>query len=314
MTRRIARASGGGRLPAAALCWVLALLMVGGAGGRESVSSSQASLVGRAIHPPAATVSTQSLARSAASWTGGVTKAQTGELVNVFVSSALPPDLGTAQSWADFLAGLMHGPELSALTAYIGTFAEMQEICGEHALGCYGANRMVSMGETVFGVTAAEVVRHEYGHHIAFHRVNAPWQAIGWGPKHWASVESVCARAAGGTAFPGDEGGNYALNPGEAWAETYRLLDERGAGASGSGWQIVDSSFFPDEVAFAAAADFTVTCDAGQKAVGGGWEDPNGYAHSWTLGRRPTCRAGRRSSTCPRTPRRVSPVLSMRCA
>jgi hypothetical protein len=27
--------------------------------------------------------------------------------------------------------------------------------------------------------------------------------------------------------------------------------------------------------------DFTVTCDAGQKAVGGGWEDPGGWTHSW---------------------------------
>ena len=33
-------------------------------------------------------------------------------------------------------------------------------------------------------------------------------------------------------------------------------------------------------------ADFTVTCDPGQKAIGGGWEDPNGYAHSWDT--RPT--------------------------
>src|SRR5215510_6524477 len=26
--------------------------------------------------------------------------------------------------------------------------------------------------------------------------------------------------------------------------------------------------------------DFTVTCDAPQKAVGGGWDDPQGWAHS----------------------------------
>ncbi len=31
----------------------------------------------------------------------------------------------------------------------------------------------------------------------------------------------------------------------------------------------------------AGFADVTVTCDAGQKAVGGGWEDPGGYAHAW---------------------------------
>ena len=27
--------------------------------------------------------------------------------------------------------------------------------------------------------------------------------------------------------------------------------------------------------------DFTVTCDTGQKAVGGGWDDPAGWSHSW---------------------------------
>lgn len=28
-------------------------------------------------------------------------------------------------------------------------------------------------------------------------------------------------------------------------------------------------------------ADLTVACDAGSKAVGGGWDDPRGYAHGW---------------------------------
>jgi len=27
--------------------------------------------------------------------------------------------------------------------------------------------------------------------------------------------------------------------------------------------------------------DFQVTCDAGQKVVGGGWDNPGGYAHAW---------------------------------
>ena len=73
---------------------------------------------------------------------------------------------GTAQTWADFIAGLLHGSELPRLTAYIAPFAEMQSICGEHAFGCHGSNRMVSMGETNYGVSADEVVCHEYGHHI----------------------------------------------------------------------------------------------------------------------------------------------------
>ena len=193
------------------------------------------------------------LAQSSISWLGGPTTAGTGESVTVYVSAALPAELGTPQTWADFLAGLVHGPELAALTAYIAAFDEMQEVCGSRALGCYGGNRMVSMGETMFGITAAEVVRHEYGHHIAFHRTNSPWLAIDWGPKNWSSVADVCERAQARTAYPGDEGDHYSLNPGEAWAETYRLLTEAKAGASGSGWQIIDSSFYPSEAALQAA-------------------------------------------------------------
>jgi hypothetical protein len=30
-----------------------------------------------------------------------------------------------------------------------------------------------------------------------------------------------------------------------------------------------------------AGNDFTVSCDSGQKAVGGGWDDPSGWSHSW---------------------------------
>jgi hypothetical protein len=54
-------------------------------------------------------------------------------------------------------------------------------------------------------------------------------------------------------AYPGDQGSNYALNPGEAWAETYRLMDERKAGITSATWQIVASTFFPSEAALQAA-------------------------------------------------------------
>lgn len=37
----------------------------------------------------------------------------------------------------------------------------------------------------------------------------------------------------------------------------------------------------PWSVAPGQDADFTVTCDAGQKAISGGWEDPGGGGHSW---------------------------------
>jgi hypothetical protein len=59
-----------------------------------------------------------------------------------------------------------------------------------------------------------------------------------------------------GTAFPGDEGRHYTLNPGEAWAETYRLLNyEKQAWPSWilSPWAVVDQSFYPTEADLAAA-------------------------------------------------------------
>jgi hypothetical protein len=245
-------------LPSAPAAVLVALLLLAAVTGGRSIAElpAPAEAAGghaRLVQHPSTKLTAARLARSAIAWTGGPTIAATGESVTVYVSPALAPELGTPQTWADFLAGLVHGPELSALSAYVATFAEMQGLCGEHALGCYTANRMVSIGETVHGVTAADVVRHEYGHHIAFHRLNPPWRAIDWGPKHWASSQSVCSRAGAGSAYPGDEGDYYSLNPGEAWAETYRLLDERKAGVAGSGWEIVDASFYPDETDFQAA-------------------------------------------------------------
>lgn len=241
---------------ASAVAVALAVALVASAGARTPSAGAVGGGVeplAHVIHQPGAILAPARLARSTVSWNGGPTIASTGETVNVFVSAALPAELGTAQTWADFLAGLLHGPELSSLTASIATFEEMQGICGEYALGCYGPNEMVSMGEPMFGVTADEVVRHEYGHHIAFHRLNSPWRAIDWGPKNWSSAANVCRRAEDGSAYPGDEGDNYSLNPGEAWAETYRLLDERKAGMSGSDWPLIDESFYPDDSALGAA-------------------------------------------------------------
>jgi hypothetical protein len=113
---------------------------------------------------------------------------------------------------------------------------------------------MIVPGEVPFdGTTPEEVIRHEYGHHVAFNRSNAPWVAVEWGPKNWASAVDVCARVSRSEAFPGDEGSNYARNPGEAWAETYRLMDERRNGIATASWPIISPSFFPTEAAYVAA-------------------------------------------------------------
>lgn len=191
---------------------------------------------------------------AAASWLGGPTTAASGETLNVFVSASVPDPGAIRQQWADFFAGLPHGAELSLLNAYIVDPTELGSECvSSEAIGCYGGGHLVIPFEAVRGVDPGEIARHEYGHHIAANRSNAPWQAIDWGPKRWASVANVCAQVAAGTEFPGDEGSNYRENPGEAFAEVYRLLSDQKAGSPGFGWPVVDSRFYPDQAALAAA-------------------------------------------------------------
>jgi hypothetical protein len=215
------------------------------------------------------------LAATPVTWIGGPTVASDGETVNVQVSADLPADEGTPQTWADFIAGLDHGSELSALTARIATLPEIQSICGTDALGCYGDDELYAIGGTLEdGTSPQEVVRHEYGHHVAQHRVNTPWNAVDWGPKNWASNENVCAQVVKGQAYPGDEGDHYAQNPGEAWAETYRILEEQKAGITTGSWQIVAPSYYPNTASLAAARqDVLQPWTAEQKAV---------YRHTFT--------------------------------
>jgi hypothetical protein len=51
---------------------------------------------------------------------------------------------------------------------------------------------------------------------------------------------------------PGDEGMNYSLNPGEAFAESYRVLVETNGIAAGYDWPIIDPSFRPAPESLAA--------------------------------------------------------------
>jgi hypothetical protein len=188
-------------------------------------------------------------------WRAGKYAARTGATVKVSVSAAYASDPGMAQRWADFFASLLHSSELADLDAYIAPLSEVEDICRGDALGCYGSNHLVVMGETTFGITPESVARHEYGHHIAAHRVNPPWIALDWGTKRWASSVGICARAQSGTAYPGDEGANYSLNPGEAFAESYRVLMETNGSAVGFDWPILDPSFRPTVESLAALRD-----------------------------------------------------------
>jgi hypothetical protein len=162
---------------------------------------------------------------------GGIYTAAMGDQVKVYVSDAYPVDDRVNQRWADFIARLVHGREIAKLTVYVAPFAEVQTLCrSTEAEACYvlAQQQMIVPGDTPpDGVPVEEIVAHEYGHHVALNRSNWPWQAAAWGTKRWASYEHVCERVLAHTAFPGDEGANYYRNPGEAFAESYRVLNDQ---------------------------------------------------------------------------------------
>jgi hypothetical protein len=216
---------------------------------------------------PLTTEGLRRLARRA--WSGGPTKAADGETVTVFVSDSYASDPTVAQTWADFLAGLVHGSELGLLTVYVATPVEVSSTCGGALiLGCYGSNRLV--GEADAGVQPAEIATHEYGHHVAFNRTNTPWSAVDWGTKRWASYVNVCSRTGAGVMFPGDEDAHYRDNPGEAFAEVYRALNDMRKGLAFD-WPVVDTLFYPDQAAMQAVEQDVLhpwTADA-QTTVGG---------------------------------------------
>ena len=193
-----------------------------------------------------------------ASWNGGAYATAAGS-VTVYVSPSYSDPDGVGRRWAAFFASLVHGSELALLRAYVAPIGEVRALCeSSDVLGCYGGGRLVMPGEAADGVAAEEIGEHEYGHHVAANRVNRPWAASDWGTKRWASSVGVCARAAAGTAFPGDEGGFYPLNPGEAFAESYRVLNDLHRGAHSFDWPIVDPSFRPTSADLAALEEDVV--------------------------------------------------------
>ena len=205
---------------------------------------------------------------------GGVYQTPSGETVTVYASNSYAVDPALGQRWADFLASLLHGSELAAVTVLLATPDEIKRICGGFAVACYddapavagpcarchsSARRglLYAPGEDPSPDLSAEaVITHEYGHHVAADRSNAPWLALDWGPKRWASSMQVCANARAGQLAPGAEDPiAYKLNPGEGWAETYRVLNERRFGLPEAPWQIVSDSLYPDEAALTAAEE-----------------------------------------------------------
>jgi hypothetical protein len=185
------------------------------------------------------------------SWLFSPVTTTTGETVRIHLSRRLytPTDTAVAQQWADFFGSLVHGPELATLDAYLMTLREVQSECGPGALACYGHNQIIAPADDPqIGLSAESVAAHEYGHHVAAHRLNTPWEAIDYGTKRWASYENVCSKTRKGVYYPGDETEeHYFENPGEGFAEAYRVLNERRLSLSEAPWNIVTNALYPDD-------------------------------------------------------------------
>jgi hypothetical protein len=185
-------------------------------------------------------------------FTGGTYTAATGESVRIFSSSAYAADPGFNQRWADFVASLPHGPELSTVTVYLAPLAQVAAVCGQHTIGCYSPEDRVifASGDDVpERATAQSIVAHEYGHHLANSRDNPPWPSEDYGTKRWATYERVCPKTRAKALFPGDETDHYKLNSGEVFAESYRVYAEQKLGLPSAPWLAVDASLQPDATA-----------------------------------------------------------------
>ncbi len=151
-----------------------------------------------------------------------------GSHLRVVVSPSYKATQADVERFADrFFGTLLHGPEMERLTVRVETNPEVQRDCGAaDVLACYSpaAETMVVPGSAAPSgqFPQAFIIAHEYGHHIARNRLNTPWDASTFGPKHWATEEHICGGvyARRRTFFPGDEGRHYIANPGEDWAET----------------------------------------------------------------------------------------------
>lgn len=181
-------------------------------------------------------------------WWGGTYRTSAGDVVRVYVSDFYPVDEARAHGWVEFLGQLVHGRELADLTLYVAPESVVSRMCDRGSLGCYFVDdeSIVIIGDAVElpdPLTVEQVLAHEYGHHVAKHRANPPWQALEWGTKRWASLMNVCSRVREGSA-----GDRYDRDPGEAFAEAYRTLVDRSRGTPFA-WPIVDDSFRPSPTA-----------------------------------------------------------------
>ena len=175
----------------------------------------------------------------------------------------MDPALG--QRWADFLATLVHGSELSTVTVLL----RRRSTDRAHSAGRTRSPATAREDDCSYApgedpgsdLSAEAVITHEYGHHVAANRSNAPWDALDYGPEALGVVDAGLREGAQGRPRSGRRGSRavHEINPGEGWAEAYRVLNERKAGRAETPWQIVVHALYPTTAALSAAEQDVTT-------------------------------------------------------
>jgi hypothetical protein len=222
----------------AALAALIALLLLPSAAG-AALSDGQAAAFD--VSPPAAPLRDVVIERStrASARVAGRRSLQrtpvndgAGRSVEITTSPLCDPIISCHDAdptaIATFLGTLPHGDEMNLLNVDLEPAVELASTCGsEAAQACYFPieDLMIINGNDTTAADGADrnfVIAHEYGHHLANHRDNPPFNpAIDFGPKYWASQMRVCQGVRSGALAPGDQGGRYRENPGEAFAEAF---------------------------------------------------------------------------------------------
>lgn len=205
----------------------------------QATTREPLALARAALHDPAAAM--DAIARPTAKALAAAERGPTNDLPETGgeaqISSTYygPEEMG---SIAATLRRLVHGSELSRLSVYVATPAEIAEICGATVVACYlpAEMKMVvsGVGRPVAGVPRDFAIAHEYGHHIANTQAGDRYAAIDVGTIRWATYERVCQFTRSRKLFPGNQGAHYWEDPEEAFAESYAHLSDP---ASTVSWQ-----------------------------------------------------------------------------
>lgn len=225
------------RVPLAFACALAALLCLPAAGQaatREPLAAARA-----ALRDPAAAM--DAIARPSAKALAAAERGAASDLPEAGAEAQISSTYYGPEEMASVAATLrrlVHGSELSSLSVYVATPAEIAEICGATVVACYLPSelKMVVSGvdRPVAGVPRDFAIAHEYGHHIANTQAGDRYAAIDVGTIRWATYERVCQFTRSRKLFPGNQGAHYWEDPEEAFAESYAHLSDP---ASTVSWQ-----------------------------------------------------------------------------